>query len=180
MAHFGANKFECTWTPRLSAWKPSLRSIVNEIDRSDVGRSFTHSLRTDGECEISLKFKQTDERPEMSAGWPVGGLATLLAWVERVREEAETNAEFAVAVQLPIIGQPTSLIRYGASAFFQGFDALLPVGINEFPLMSVGPADEFPRHLQRFDEDLWNLAGHDRHDAQGQVVTFTITRPRRA
>jgi len=66
---------------------------------------------------------------------------------------------------------------YGGNAFFQACDALLPVGTNEFPLMSVGPADEFPRHLQRFDEDLWNLAGHD---PQGQVVTFTITRPRRA
>jgi Putative DNA-binding domain len=43
MAHFGANEFECTWTPPLlRAWKPSLRSIVNEISPSDVGRSFTH------------------------------------------------------------------------------------------------------------------------------------------
>jgi hypothetical protein len=133
-------------------------------------------LRTDGECEISLKIKQIDELPGMRIVWPVGGLATLLGWVERVREEAETNAEFAVAVQLPIIGQPTPLIGYGASAFPGGVDALLPIGINEFPLMSVGPADEFPRHLQRFDEDLWNLAGHD---PQGQVGTFTITRPRR-
>jgi hypothetical protein len=170
IAKFGPNKFECTWPPRRNAWKPGLRSIANEEDRTDIGRYFTHVLRTSGECEIGLRFAATDERPGIFAAWLMGGLGTLLAWIEQIRQEAQTNVEFAVAAQVPIIGKPGALVRYGAGGY-DGYSADLPVGEHEFPLMSIGPADEFPNHLQRFDEDIWNLAGRE---AQQAEVTFQI------
>jgi hypothetical protein len=48
---------------------------------------------------------------------------------------------------------------------------MLPEGWHEFPLVSVGVAEEFPAILQRFDEDLWDLAGAS---AQLIVPTFSF------
>jgi hypothetical protein len=166
----GPNKVECAWPPRRNAWKIGLRSITNQ-NTIDKGLGFTHSLRTTGECEMTLKFVSTDERPGVLAGWLAGGLGTMLSWLERVRQEAKVNVEYALALQLPIMGKPVPLIRYGDGAYGDIHADDLPMGDNEFPLVSIGGADEFGQLLQRFDEDIWNLAGLD---FQQQPVTFHI------
>jgi hypothetical protein len=57
--------------------------------------------------------------------------------------------------------RPVAFVQYGASTFAESNGAMLPTGLHEFPLVSVSAAEEFPSILQRFDEDLWNLAGFD-------------------
>jgi schlafen family protein len=164
-AIFGTDHVNCAWPAHFASWRPGLRQITSEDTRKEKGANFIHAmhtLRTSGECEISLKFKATNRRPGVFVGWMLGGLGKLFTWIERVRREAGTEVEFAVAVMLPIRGRPVALVEYGATDYVEGLrESTLPVGVHEFPLMSIGLADEYPMHLQRFDEDIWNLAGED-------------------
>jgi hypothetical protein len=41
------------------------------------------------------------------------------------------------------------------------FDGQLPVGTYDFPLISVGSAEEESAIVRTFDADIWNLAGED-------------------
>jgi hypothetical protein len=95
----------------------------------------------------------------------------MLNWIDRIRTEAGANVEFALAPQLTIFGKPISLCRYGSSSFADGHATTLPSGFHEFPDLSIGPRDEFPQHLLRFDEDIWNLGGYD---TQRTAPTFTM------
>ena len=117
-------------------------------------------------------FKATEEHPGVFVGWLLGALGFMLAWMERVRNEVGIPAEFACAIQISIFNGPISLVRYGAHSFAERDDATLPQGFHEFPLVSVGTPDEFVTILQRFDEDLWNLAGYD---IQRAAPTFSLT-----
>jgi Putative DNA-binding domain len=158
------------WKPKPTDWRPGLRSIGSAIQGPDSAAS--HSLQTNGSCELEFKLKATDQRPGMFVGWLVGALGFMLAWIERVRTEAGVPVEFACAIQIPIFGRPVALVQYGANTFAESDGALLPEGFHEFPLLSVGAAEEFPAILQRFNEDLWDLAGYGIHRA---APTFSIT-----
>jgi hypothetical protein len=69
--------------------------------------------------------------------------------------------EYALAIQLSIFDQPIVFAEHGSNSFAESRGETLPQGAHIFPLASIGSSDEFPRHLERFDEDLWNLAGCD-------------------
>jgi hypothetical protein len=118
---------------------------------------------------LEFKFKPTQEKPGLYATWMVGALGYMLAWMERVRSEAHIPPEFACAVQLVIFDQPIPYIGYGRAS---GRHVRLPEGIHEFPLLSVGPSEEFATILHRFDEDLWNLGGRD---VQREQAAFSFT-----
>lgn len=157
----GGNTIPCTWPSRpASVWRPGLRSISATVERPN--RQGEYSLQTDGLAEVSFNMQVTDEQPGLFAGWLLGALGHMLAWIERIRIESGASVEFALAVQLPVVGRPIDLIRYGATSF-SSFDSggEMPAGENEFPIISVGSRDEFEILLQRFDEDVWNLAGQD-------------------
>ena len=49
-----------------------------------------------------------------------------------------------------------------------GHRCSLPLGENEFPILSVGSNEEFNAQLARFDEDVWNLAGQDTQLRSGE------------
>jgi Putative DNA-binding domain len=159
-ADLGGHSVRCAWPSASSNWRPGLRSIMNEHYRADTHMHFLQSLATNGECEISMKFAASTEWPGVFAVWLMGGLGKLLTMIERVRTEANSNVEFALAPQIDIIGRPASLMGYGAQSFSEDCVAM-PVGVHEFPIASVGPPEEFAAHLQRFDEDCWDIAGYD-------------------
>ena len=161
---------ECHWPWKPTVWKPQLRSIASISTRQDSVASY--SLQTNGTCELEFKFKATEDRPGLFIGWLVGAVGLMLAWMERVRTEAGVPVEFACAIQIPIFKGAVSLVQYGVSTFAQSQGALLPNGFHEFPLISVGSAEEFPAVLQRFDEDLCDLAGYG---IQRAAPTFSIT-----
>jgi hypothetical protein len=162
VADFGKdNQHQCPWPfMPTTAWRPGLRSISATFERTD--RQGAYPLQTDGVAELTLNIRATDERPGIFAGWLIGGIGYMLAWIERMRSEAGAYIEFALAVQLPVFGHQIELMRYGAGDF-SGIDSggHFLIGQNEFPIMSVGPIDEFNELIKRFDEDIWNLAGQD-------------------
>jgi hypothetical protein len=120
------------------------------------------SVNTNGEGEISIKFVATPKQPGVFIEWVMGSLGKAMTLIERVREEAGTDAEFALVPQIDIVGHPAVLVGYGAQDFSEAMgNATMPVGTHEFPIASVGPAEEFSSHLRRFDEDCWNIAGQD-------------------
>jgi hypothetical protein len=165
-----AGQTRCAWPFAIVSWKPGLRSIVATGEMN--GRYLRYTLNTSAACELSFATAAPDERPGLFAGWLIGGLGYLLAWIERIRSEAGVSVEFALAARLTVINGPISLMRYGAGDFSSGsFAETLPNGVHDFPIMSVGAADEFPSLLQQFDEDLWNLAG--RH-FPGELPVFKI------
>jgi hypothetical protein len=170
IADFNADKYPCAWPHAANLdWRPSLRQIYAEKKVSE--RKAHYSLLTNGTCEISFFFKATNDRPGLFAGWLVGGLGVMLSWIERIRAEAGNNVEFALAPQISIFGESISLCRYGSSSFAEGHATTLPPGFHEFPIMSVGPVEEFPQLLLRFDEDFWNLGGYD---TQRTAPSFTF------
>jgi hypothetical protein len=160
----------CVWPWRTTEWKPGLRSITGIGHRPNSAALY--SLLTNGTCELEFKVKPTGERPGLFIGWMIGALGFMLAWVDRVRNEAGVSAEFACAIQIPIFEQPIAFLGYGASTFAESDGTTLPQGVHEFPFVSIGTAEEFPAILQRFDEDLWNLAGYD---IQRSGPTFSFT-----
>jgi hypothetical protein len=165
----GNDKIKCTWPPREVPWKPGLRVITNDQDAGHI--RFGHLLRTTGECEI----KFAHETPLIQAGLLVGGLGTMLAWIERVRQEAKANVEYALAAQLVVAMKSARLLRYGVTHYYDAIPGPeVPIGVYEFPIMSVGSSDEFPRLLQCFDEDIWDLTGQGVH---GVSLTFEVARP---
>jgi len=118
-------------------------------------------LQTDGICEFSFYYANTESRHGLFAGWLLGGLGWMLNWIEAIRRAADLPAEFALAPQIVILGGDAALAEYGVSNFAEARGYEIPAGFHEFPIMSIGGADEFPQHLSRFDEDVWNLAGQD-------------------
>jgi hypothetical protein len=153
-------------------WKPGLRLIRAETQSEN--RMGSYQLETNGICEFFFYFANADKHPGVFVGWLVGALANIFAWIEVIRGAAgDVAGEFAVAVQMPIFGREALLVEYGTTQFSMAHGTTLPVGFHQFPIMSVGGAEEFPQHLQRFDEDIWNLAGHD---IQRYAPTFELSR----
>jgi hypothetical protein len=103
-------------------------------------------------------LKETKVRRVLFAGWLAGALGAMMAWMDRVRTEAGVQVEFACAIEIPIFGDPVPLVPCGAEALHDSA-GMLPHGIHEFPLVSVGTAEEFPAILRRFEEDLWDITG---------------------
>jgi hypothetical protein len=139
-------------------WRPGLRSISN-VNKDSSTRRADYALYTDGRCEVSCFFSLTQTLPFVAAGWLVGGLGVALSWVDRIRREAGTAGEYVVACQLSMFGKAASLMGYTAGN--PDDYATLPVGHFDLPLMSVGASEEGDLLLQRFNEDIWNLAGRD-------------------
>jgi hypothetical protein len=155
IARTGSGDKEMKWPFLTDAqWKPGLRSI--SVARSSETRRANYSLQTDGSCELSFFLKFNEERPEVYEGWLIGAFGTLLSWIDRLKNEGGIAGEYILAVQLVVTGKPASL---------QGFESdydhggQLPVGVFEFPLISIGTSDESTMLLSRFDEDIWNIAG---------------------
>jgi hypothetical protein len=155
IARTGTGDKEMKWPFLTEAqWKPGLRSI--SIARSSDTRRADYSLQTDGTCELSFFLKLTEKRSEVYESWLIGAFGTLLSWIERLKNESGIAGEYILAVQFVTTGKPAAL---------QGFESdyddggQLPVGVFEFPLISIGTSDEATMLLSRFDEDIWNIAG---------------------
>jgi hypothetical protein len=141
-----------------TGWRPGLRSISN-VNKNSSTRRADYALYADGRCEVSCFFSLTQTVPFVAAGWLVGGLGVALSWIDRIRGEAGAAGEYVVASELSVFGKPASLMGYtdGNPDDY----ATLPVGHCDLPLMSVGASAEGDLLLQRFNEDIWNLAGRD-------------------
>jgi hypothetical protein len=161
-----SNEFICNVPWRLAEWRPGLRSIKAAVHRADDDTIC--SLQTDGTCELGYLFAVAGQRSGAYVGWLMASLGSMLAWTDRIQKQVGFPFEFACAIQILVFGQPVPIVPYGAS-YSDG--STLPVGFHQFPLISVGTPDEFNLILQRFDEDLWNLAGYD---IQQSVPNFRI------
>lgn len=161
-ARFPGREIPCEWPywPDQHQWKPGLRCVLAEV-RTEMARDIRYSLETNGICEISFRFKLSDDFPGVAVSWLLAGLGFILAWIERIRAEAGSATEYALATEVFLQARPTLLAEYGVRSFAEAHGTTLPIGFHEFPVVSIGPADEFAQHLQRFDEDVWNLAGQD-------------------
>ena len=180
-ANFGGRPIECTWPhAQFLQWKPGLRSVSAEevMGRSKVTgfpdfpeRKTRYLLQTSGVCELSYLFQTNSISPGLFASWMAGALGFMLGWIERVRGEAGVSTEYALATELTVYDRPVAYAELGARSFAMSCGATLPDGEHVFPIASIGAVDEFPSHLARFDEDLWNLAGHD---IQRALPTFSL------
>ena len=161
IAHLSDRHIRCSFPmSRYTDWRPGLRLIKAETDSEN--RKGVYQLETNGICEFSFSFLLSDKHPGIYIEWLIGVLGNMFFWIEIIRTSVgDVAGEFALAVQMPILGREAILAEYGVETFEMARDVTLPIGFHEFPIMSVGSVDEFPRHFQRFDEDIWNLAGRD-------------------
>jgi hypothetical protein len=172
-ARFSTRTVPCIWPhSRMINWRPGLRCMVAEVFTHERKLNTQYSLNTNGVCEMSFRFQASDDRPGLFIGWLVGALCFMLTWIDRIRNESGSATEFALAPQLFLAGQ-ARLYRYGATSFADD-GGTLPYGSYEFPVMSIGPKEEFESHIQHFDEDLSNLTGYDN---QSSAPTFALTLP---
>ena len=81
-----------------------------------------------------------------------------MTWVGRLKKESGTGVEYVLAPQICIFGKSATLQAIEQEIDFSG---QLPVGTYDFPLISVGSAEEEAAILRTFDADIWNLAGED-------------------
>jgi hypothetical protein len=139
----------------------SAQSAFSVLQAALPDRETTYSLKTDGTFELSYKFRAADDFPGLYVSWLVGLLGMLLSWIEQIRHESGIAAEYALAAELLVADRPVHFVEYGVSSVAESHGHKLPGGNYIFPVMSIGPRDEFPVHIARFDEDLWNIAGKD-------------------
>jgi hypothetical protein len=157
LAATGRGNIEMKWPfDPTSQWRPGLRSI--SCSYSATTRHAAYSLETDGTCEMSMCLKLIDDRPNIYEGWLLAGLGKILTWVGRLKTESGTGVEYVLAPQVCIFGKPATLQAIEQEIDFSG---QLPVGTYDFPLISVGSAEEEAAILRTFDADIWNLAGED-------------------
>jgi hypothetical protein len=157
IATTGRGNTEMKWPfDPTTQWRPGLRSISSSYTAQT--RHAAYSLETDGTCEISMCLKLIDDRPNIYEQWLLGGFGKILTWVERLKKESGTGVEYILAAQLSVFGKPAVLQAIEAEFDFAG---QLPVGSFDFPLISVGSAEEESTLLRTFDADIWNLAGED-------------------
>ncbi|MDR3483593.1 MAG: ATP-binding protein [Bradyrhizobium sp.] len=158
IATTGRGNAEIKWPfDPTSQWRPGLRSISSSYIAQT--RRAVYSLETDGTCEISMCLKLTEERPNIYEGWLLAGFGKILRWVERLKKESGTGVEYILAPQVSVFEKPAGL--QGIEGADLDFGAQLPVGTFDFPLISVGSAEEESTLLRTFDADIWNLAGED-------------------
>jgi hypothetical protein len=106
--------FEC-YSPLESTlrWRPSLRSLI--ANQMSTDRRHDCLLRTDGVCELSFSYRQSEGFKGFFIEWLVGMLGQFLGWLAAIRSAAEdVQVEFALAPQLLISGQDAALGVYGA------------------------------------------------------------------
>jgi len=140
IAATGIGNKEMKWPfDPTTQWRPGLRSISSSHIAQT--RHAAYSLETDGACEISMCIKLSDDRPNIYEGWLLGGFGKMLAWVERLKKESGTGVEYILAPQLSVFSKPASLQAIEAEIDFSG---QLPLGTFDFPLISVGSAEEEP------------------------------------
>jgi hypothetical protein len=155
----GGGRHNCSLRSKLPLiWRPGLRSITAE-NKDDIALT-EYLLKTDGLCEFRLFKVNTPETPGLFFTWLVAGLAVMLNWIDIIRRGAsDVGAEFALAPVIAVLTADAVLAEYGITHFVEAQGTRLPVGMHDFNIMSVGAADEFPIHIARFNEDIWNLAG---------------------
>lgn len=85
-------------------------------------------------------LKLTEERPNIYEGWLLAGFGKILRWVERLKKESGTGVEYILAPQVSVFEKPAGL--QGIEGADLDFGGQLPVGTFDFPLISVGSAEE--------------------------------------
>ena len=144
---------------RHLVWKPGLRLVRAEVDSET--HSGAYQLETSGICEFSYIFAPRETFGIFIEDL-VGQLGSVLSWIETVRTVGGDVAnEFALAIKLSILGKDVLLAEYKVRSFAEARGRTIPIGDYLFPIMSIGGVEDFPQHLRRFDEDIWNIAGHD-------------------
>jgi hypothetical protein len=142
-------------------WRPSLRSISSSYTATATATGTRHaaySLETDGTCELSMCLKLTEERRDIYESWLLGGFGTILSWIGRLKKESGIDVEYILAPQVSVFSKPATLKAIEGEF---DFDGQLPIGTYDFPLISIGSAEEEPALVRTFDADIWNLAGED-------------------
>jgi hypothetical protein len=151
-----------------TSWTPKLRSIASEYSSNTPVRC-EYAITTGAVCELGFFVNCEQDARGLFAGWLSAALGVMLIWIDQIRTHAQIpSAEFVLAPQI-VCYSPVRLADFNEEGF-QSSAPRLPSGVSEFPLMSIGSKDEFPSHLQRFNEDVWNLAGRDVQARQQEFI----------
>jgi Putative DNA-binding domain len=158
IARTGRGDTEMKW-PFLptTQWRPGLRSISSSYTATST-RHAAYSLETDGMCELSMCLKLIEDRPDIYESWLLGAFGTILSWIGRLKSDSGIGVEYILAPQVSVFSKPATLKAIEGEF---DFDGQLPIGTYDFPLISVGSAEEESALVQTFDADIWNLAGED-------------------
>ena len=159
-----------------AGWKPGLRRITASCGADDSDTRCEYSLTTQAVGELAFFMSFAGGMSGFFAGWLTGALGKMLLWIDSLRTEANVpGIEFALAPQIVVEGAEAQLALYGAHNFSIYADDKIPIGVAEFPIMSIAGQDEFPTHLKRFDEDMWNLVGKDFYESP---MRFELLKPK--
>ena len=91
-----------------------------EVRNEKVMASYV--LQSDGMCELSFFYGNTDYRQGLYASWLAAALAYMLNWIERIRRGAENvGTEFALAPAIDIVGADAILAEFGVSSFAEAY-----------------------------------------------------------
>jgi hypothetical protein len=160
-ARFGPNVHTCTWpAAKPLNWKTALRSVTAEVRNEKALAAYV--LQSDGVCELSFFYTNTDYRQGLYASWLVAALAYMLNWIEIIRRGAENvGTEFALAPAIDVVGADAILAEFGVNNFAEAYGTRIAPAFHKLPIMSVGGPTEFLGLIAQFNEDVWNLAGVD-------------------
>ena len=158
-------------------WRPILRAARAELHpfRSSKGRERDsyREIHFDGLIEIGMLSSPVSFRGKEELYFQPSDLvvsfANVIAQAHRARSHAGVPAaEYAVEVEIRVIGRPATLVLQGNTASVVSSYRIGP-GSTMFPRYSLGDVDEIPRLLTLLELDFWHHMSKDIEDEQGTL-----------
>ena len=146
--------------------RPMLRAAREESDwgSGNMNRLYNsyRELHCDGLIEIGfvscIKFPDLGGKLSLPRGLPAIVFANLVAWADRVRNQAlASTAEYVLEAEIRAIGSPVD-ITYDNRLISP---IILQPGLIKFPRYSLGNPEEISELITLFYRDFWNSLGKD-------------------
>ena len=148
--------------------RPMLRAAREESDwgSGNMNRSYNsyRELHCDGLIEIgfvSCRAADLGDRLSLPRSFPVVIFANLVAWADRVRNQAlAPTAEYVLEAEIRAIGSPVGIID-DDRLINTAYATILQPGLIKFPRYSLGNPEEISELIALFYRDFWNSLGKD-------------------
>ena len=140
-------------------WRPILRGTCASEEFDNL--SCQLEVHCDGLIHYRFLARKSHDNYLIYVQWVMGIVSNIMCAVEKFRDAAGApDVEFALEVEILVIGEPVGIGKYGRDIFRDNLGPF-PSSSTAFPRYSLGPREEFSDAMELFELDFWNAASVD-------------------